>query len=454
MRSTQKFTLSLLAAAVIAGNAHAAGFQLYAEGSSVLTGNAGAGSAAEGFDASSSTYNPAALVLLKHPEAVLSGVTIVPDIKFSGLVTNTTTLELFGMPVSQSVAGGPVDQYSLAENAFVPAFHLAYPFNEQVVGAISVTAPFGLSTRYEDNSNARYDATNTKVTTIDISPALSFKVNDMVSLGIGIDFERTDVDFDSVIAFPVVDVGVFPPTVGTNDYLVKNNAKDWGIGGHGGVLFSFREGATRIGVNYMSQVKFNLEGTSTTTGLGGPFIDTNANASLKLPNGLTGSFYHEVNKTFALLGSVVWTKWDVLNQVQINDVALPSGPATVITPTNYDNVYRAALGANIRVNDHFLLRFGGAFDQSPINDVDRDLRLPDDDRWIAAVGFHVDATSHLSFDVGYQHIFFKDPTIDLNSTVVASPLPDVTIIQNLNARGTVDDAGADLIGIQAKWQFG
>lgn len=454
MRTTEKFSLSLLAATVLSVNAHAAGFQLYSESGIVALGNGGAGIAAEGFDASTSTYNPAALVLLKKPEFLLAGIGIVPNSELTGTATETTTLSIPLLPDATSVTGGQVNEFQFGSSAFVPAFHAAYPFNDKIVGALSVTVPFGLGTRYEQNTAMRYGATDTKVEDIDISPAIAFKVNDMLALGIGVDFEHMNVDVNSVIALPVVNQGVFPPAIGTIDYLVQNNGKDWGIGAHGGVLLSFRDGGTRLGLNYMSQVSFDLEGTSTAIGPGGPFISNTLNGGTKLPNSLAASFYHEVNKSFALLGTLVWEKWDVFQNLTLNNVATPVGTTNVTKPENYENAYRAALGFNYRLNDSFLVRAGGYFDETPVNDIDKDIRLPDSDRWGLTLGLHFDATKNLSFDVGYQHIFFNESAVNNSSTTTFNPLPNVVITQQLNINATADDACADLFGVQMKYQFG
>ena len=56
-----------------------------------------------------------------------------------------------------------------------------------------------------------------------------------------------------------------------------------------------------------------------------------------------------------------------------------------------------------------MLRAGVAFDESPVNNVDRGPRLPDSDRTWLAVGGRYKYSSALNFDVGAAYIFVKDP---------------------------------------------
>ena len=115
----------------------------------------------------------------------------------------------------------------------------------------------------------------------------------------------------------------------------------------------------------------------------------------------------------------------------------------VASPQNYKNVWRLALGANYKMNDTMMLRVGGGYDETPTNDIDRDMRLPDASRWALAIGGHYQARPNLGLDLGYTHLFaVKNPTINRTDALNA------VSSYNVNA---VAKANADLIGAQLTW---
>jgi long-chain fatty acid transport protein len=53
-----------------------------------------------------------------------------------------------------------------------------------------------------------------------------------------------------------------------------------------------------------------------------------------------------------------------------------------------------------------------AYDQSPVNNIDRGARLPDNDRTWLSVGARYKYSSALNFDFGAAYIFVKDGSIN------------------------------------------
>ena len=53
---------------------------------------------------------------------------------------------------------------------------------------------------------------------------------------------------------------------------------------------------------------------------------------------------------------------------------------------NYKDTWRLSVGANYHYNDQWMFRGGIAWDQTPTNDTDRSVRLPDSDRVWLSVG--------------------------------------------------------------------
>jgi long-chain fatty acid transport protein len=465
---------TLVSAAVIGimatGAAHAGAFSLYTESSPAATGNFGAGIAAEGGDAAIGWYNPAGLVLIRNQQAVFGGVGVFPTAKISG-TSRMHAPTPFGLPdYVQSFNGieGAVD-------AFVPSFHYALPIGENATVGLSAVSPFGLSTDWGILSPVRYQATFSELLTTNISPEIGGKLSENFSIGAGLDLQYARVKFNRILGFPTLYGNIVPPfnPMGV-DSLSYNKGNSYGVGFHAGVLAMFNDKHSRIGLNYQSKVKHTFHGYSTLSGPlannGGDvftpstlsdtaFATSSALSSTptNFPDVVTLSGYHDWNEKLALLGSVVWTGWSTFNVIQLNNVeaplvgpngGLPTGQIQLrqvnsVSPQNYRDAWRFAVGANYHVNPLIMLRVGGGYDGTPTNDIDRDVRLPDASRWALSIGGHYQARPNIGLDVGYTHLFPADKP-NLNRT---DSLGEPNFY-NVTATAT---AGADLLGAQLVW---
>ncbi|MDP3269966.1 MAG: outer membrane protein transport protein [Legionella sp.] len=463
MKNMHKPLRSLVSAAVIGvlttTAAHAGGFSLYTEGSAYATGNFAAGIAAEAADASTGWYNPAGLSLLHEKQAVFGGVGVFPKAELTG----TSTFAAAPVPYVQNFNG--IDG---GENAFVPSFHAALPVGANTTVGISMIAPFGLATDWGPQSSVRYQATFTELLTTNLSPEIGSRLSDNFAVGAGLDLQYARVKFNRMLGAPTIYGNVIPPFNAAGvDSLSYNKGNSVGVGYHVGAMGIFNDQHTRIGLNYQSHMRHKFNGYSRLTGplanpasIFGPVTppavsisrsnDLTSN-SVNLPDIVTLSGYHDVNEKLALLGSVVFTGWSSFKEIQLNNVAAPSiglaGTTQVrvnsLSPQNYSDAWRAAIGANYRFNDAWMLRVGGGYDQTPTNDIDRDVRLPDADRWALSIGAHYQMRDTIGFDVGYTHLFGANDAI-INRTDALS----TTSSYNVNALGK---ARADLVGAQVVW---
>ena len=457
--------------AMIVGHVgYAGGFSLYTEGSPAAIGNFAAGIAAEGADASIGWYNPAGLVLIKKQQAVVGGVGVLPSVKLTGSSTYTTT---GASPYSQQFNG-----LQGAENAGVPSFHYARPFGDQVVFGLSVIAPFGLSTNYGLTSPVRYAATLSQLETINVSPAFGLKMNDYLSFGAGLDLQYARVKFNRIIGSPaVMQLEDLPATI--LDSESYNAGDSFGVGFHTGLMLRLDEDHTRFGLNYQSQMGHQFNGYSQLTGpLADPALTNildpeevlaaNPKAQLRgnhlssnniqLPSIVTLSGYQDINKNWALLGSIVYSGWHSFKTIKLNNVAAiaanPDGEdgsiiqttsASATTPEDYRDTWRFAAGANYHINDRWMVRVGGGYDQTPTVGAHRDARLPDADRWALAIGAHYQIRANLGIDMGYTYLFANPDAIINNTTQISS-------ISSYNVNASANNY-AQLLGLQVVWKI-
>lgn len=250
-------------AAVHPHPAHAAFFQL-AENSPAELGHAFAGGAAIAEDASTVWYNPAGLTRLRGAQLVVGGHYIVPSLE----ARNVSATAVTGSPISGGNGG------DAGESALVPNFYLSYPLNDRLVLGLGVNAPFGLATDYEDGWAGRYHADRSEIMTMNINPAVGFKVNDDFSIGVGVNWQRIDAELSQFVDFATICTvsasGVFSTTCGAgagfnpntnpNDGHAKVTADDHGWGYNIGLLWQVAP-STRVGFHYRSEIDYNLNGS-------------------------------------------------------------------------------------------------------------------------------------------------------------------------------------------------
>lgn len=440
--------LSLLATLLLLGtDAFAAGFALQ-EQNAVQTGDYGSGGAAIAEDASTAYYNPAGLVRITQPQLVLAANYINFDSHYTGAVnyTNANAVAV-GQPTSttqqvSNVGGGTGN--------VVPAFHAAYPLNDRMVAGFSVVSPLGLSTDYETNSYVKYNTVETSIKTVDFAPSIGIALTKKFSIGLGLDVERMAATLSNYVTLS-------PTYTATNyDSYSEDKAYAWGFGYHAGMLYQVTP-QTRFGLAYHSQVAFDATGSSTLTGPlaaeGGAnpsetMTSNNAEVKFRQPPNTMLSAYHGFNNGWAVMGSVTYTQWDVLQNLNLQNVmAVDSSGEPVSTdiniPQNFHNTWRVGLGTNYKINQDWLIRAGVGYDQSPTNNTDRNLRLPDEDRYSTSLGAHYQITKMVGIDGGWTHEFIQNASI--NNTEDENP-------QYTTVNGT-SKSSADIVGVQLTWSF-
>jgi long-chain fatty acid transport protein len=96
-----------------------------------------------------------------------------------------------------------------------------------------------------------------------------------------------------------------------------------------------------------------------------------------------------------------------------------SGPAAGSTAGtfvfNFDDSWRASIGANYKLDGAWTLKFGVAYDQTPVPDAEsRTVRLPDSDRYWLSAGAKYRISPASALDIGYTFINARDASINSN----------------------------------------
>lgn len=402
--------LTCLALPLTAQGAFAAGYALK-EQSATAQGNAFAGATAGAEDISYMFFNPASLA--RHggyqAETVASGIFAESD------AGSASGVDLAGNPIS-GTAGGDA-----AVDAVLPAFYASAQVTEQIFLGLGINAPFGLKTSYDEQWIGRYHALTSELATINLNPAIAYRINDWISVGAGLQAQYADARLTNAI-----DTGSLAglPDGGTpaQDSFGEVEGDDWAFGYTLGLLIEPND-RTRVGVGFRSQIVHEIEGDAdfnlspagqAIRASTGAFTDTDATADVTTPASISFGVYHEVTENLALMGEFSWTDWSTFKELRIqfdNPVQADS-----VTVEAWDDAVFGALGATYRINDALKVRGGLAFDESPVPDGTRTPRIPDGDRYWVSIGASYTPAPWLEVSAGYTHIFVEDSEVRLDGT--------------------------------------
>jgi len=413
-------------------------------------------------DASTVYFNPAGMSRL--PGSRITGnlqiVNANTDVKADGYY-NPNNAAMVGTGLAgTSISGKPKDDTGLT--AAVPSGYISHQYNDRIWMGIGVGAPFGLETEYDDLWVGRYHAIKSELLTYNLNPSIAFKIDEHATLGFGLNAMYADGELTQA-----VDVGLgdflaagaammppnlpwYPNAVGTSafDSKAKVTGDDWGFGYNVGVLLEPTD-HTRLGMHYRSKIELELEGERKITG---PYYIDKQDASLDvhLPDSLSLSAYHGLNSQWAVMADVTWTQWSKLNSLEVE---FENGSLSV-TPLNWEDTTRVAVGTEYTRNQKWIFRGGLAFDPTPVpNSTLRTPRVPDNDRTWLTFGATYKYNPDISFDFGYAHLFVDDPkltgTADANDPTAPFPV-GLTGTHALNAKY---DASVDIVSAGFNWKF-
>ncbi|MCL2346608.1 MAG: outer membrane protein transport protein, partial [Desulfobulbus sp.] len=163
------------------GAASAAAFQNWEQDAAGL-GVAHAGSAASADSAAGLYYNPAGLVRLDGIQ-ISAGLTGVrPAIEFNDRGSTG--------PGLGAGDGGDAGRWLAVPNASV-----SWRLGSDLALGIGVTRPFALDVDYAADWLGRVQAQHSEIRTLNINPAVAYRLSDRVALGFGVNYQTIDLDF-------------------------------------------------------------------------------------------------------------------------------------------------------------------------------------------------------------------------------------------------------------------
>jgi long-chain fatty acid transport protein len=336
---------------------------------------------------------------------------------------------------------------------FIPAMYFSMPINKEWSVGVGVSGPFGLVTEYDDDWIGRFQAIKSEVKTINVNPAVSWKISEQFALGAGVSFQYIDGTFTNNVNYSALMAGGYGslaaagtipaslvPTLTTATGGLQSNLSitgdDWGWGWNIGMLWNVDRN-TRIGAHWRSDIKFKLTGnadfsnpalptlpstiapiaTGVANAVNAALADTGITSDIKVPGIANVSIFSTLNDQWDVMADIQWTHWSVIQDLTF---VKNSGSVLGSTPLNFEDAWRLSAGANYRYDSKWMFRGGIAWDQTPVQDQYRTARLPDSDRIWLNVGAQYKYDKNWKIDVGASYIFVQDGDIAEVSTAPAS----------------------------------
>ena len=313
---------------------------------------------------------------------------------------------------------------SKEEEFLMPNLHYVSPMMGNWRYGLSITAPAGLSKRW-DESYPKRTADEFTLKVIEVNPTASYLVNDQFSVGFGL----RGVYTDGVVRSD------FPAATTSRD--LSGDSIDFGYN----LALSYKPiKDLTLAATYRSKVDLTVEGEATLTGSRGTsYLGRGASVTIPLPASLAIATAYTMDKTTV---EFVFerTYWSSYKNLDFNyDYALTGSLATFDTPIakNWKDVNAYRIGISHQWSDTLKLMAGFAIDKTPVPNNTLGFELPDSDAKLYSVGFEYKLSQNLKMGLAYLY----DDKEERSAT------------NSAGVNGTFTDSSAHLLTASFKYKF-
>jgi long-chain fatty acid transport protein len=423
--------MSLLLFLALANGAWAGGLYLHEVGSSDV-GLAGAGYAARAEDAATVFTNPAGMTRIDQPSFMVGAQPIYLSLEFSP--DGNTSAAAGTLPGGAAAEDGDA-------SGWIPAGGLYYvhPVNDRLRLGLAVTGNFGLALDYEDDWVGRYYIQEVTLQAAGIQPAIAWKANDWLSVGLGV------AALYGVTEEKIAVNNIAPALA---DGKLEISDEDWTVQFNLGLLVEPHEG-TRFGLTYLSEADLDFSDRIEFSGLGPGLeaalgnrglLDAKLDIGMTMPQAVMFSVYHEFSDRLALMANLGWQDWSQFGRV---DVSVDSDTTTSLTKDlDYQDTWHVALGAQYHLSDVWRLTGGVAYDSAMMDEEDVTPALPVGETWRFGLGTRYAWSPDVSFSGAYELAWSGDIDMDVERGPLAG-----------RVSGTYEDVALHVVCLTVEWRF-
>ncbi len=372
-------------------------------------GASGAGAGALALDASTVFMNPAGITWLEQPERMATGIIIDSTVKFSQDPAAALRPPAVPDGNGERPAGNGGDAGSTALGA---AFAFAKPVNDKWGWGISVASISGAAMEYEAPRDfaGRYWGTEVELLTINVTPAISYRVNDNLSLGFGLPVMFGTLDLNVAIPGPLEAVpdGLAEIKDGEDFELTFSLSALWQA-----------TPRLRLGAMYLHEIDISFDSDlSLNLPNGASPGDISADVAFTYPSTVRSWGAYELNDRITLLGTLAWEEWSSFESLAIST---PMGGGAL--PRNWEDTWHYGFGFRASTSGPWAWYTGIAYDESPTNPANRTADMPIDEQMRFSVGATYEKSNGHKVGVSVTYADYGDAAIVNGGLRPVSGLP-------------------------------
>lgn len=368
----------------------AAGFIVNSQGAKAAA--QGDAFTAQADDPSAIYYNPAGLAQLQGTQISAGVYAVFPDFQFQGIS----------------------DHQQMNDPSYIPHFYGATDLGlANWRFGLGINDVFGLNEDWGDTGPLSRFVTNADLSILSIAPTVSYRVDEHLSLGFGLNVYAGDVELNNKIPFP-----------GSTDSSIRVKGSDTAVGFTAGTLWSINPRHS-IGLVYRSPFEMNFDGSSKIYRAGqSPIGPSDTRERLDLPQIVTAGYAYRPTERLTLEFDVQWTNWDTLNQAAItsNDPIFSSLPPIRF---EYHDSFAYRLGVQYQLDPAWAIRGGYIYSESSTPDKTFSPLVVDLNSHIFTAGIGY-SKPHWGWDLAYRLILGNPRDIDQSVNTPPGRYTDLT----------------------------
>jgi long-chain fatty acid transport protein len=303
------------------------------------------------------------------------------------------------------VSGGSADKG--ADPIIIPSLYYVRQLNDDWHAGVSLTVPSGFGSDYGSQWAGRYQTVDFSLVYVALTPALSYRINDSLSVGgaVGINYTASDSEVK------------FPQPLDGGDGKITSDLDGVGVNVTLSMLYEFTD-RTRAGFAWTSDSDADLEGNVELRNLS-PASDElftelgikkiNTELTNTLPQRVLAGMYHEFEsgKYFTIDG--MWMKF---SDFSVSDISLNGNDVNVTAPEIFNDIWALTAGMGFPVNERMTYKVGAMYVSEAVDDEDRGFSIRMDEMWGVGVGLNYKLTGERSVDVNANLINVGDASVD------------------------------------------
>lgn len=370
---------------IFAQQVFAAGLYLSQLNSPVSLGTAGVNNVVNNLAADAAYTNPAGMTGIER-DTIMPGFQILfPKVEFDSSIATK----------------GGSDGGNAGAIAPIPGFSAVKVLSDDWRLGLAITAPIGGGVDYGDNFVGRYVAKRAFLSGLGISPSLGYKINDRISVGVGVTAIYTNMDMDIAI-----NRGALP-----DGQVSIDKIDDWSAQGFAGLTWQVTDKAM-LGLVYRTKSEIELEGDLSIKGA--PLINQitgspdSVGVDFDVVQLIAIGLAYDVSDDLRIVVDFDYEDWSEFSD---NYISIQGGAITTAIDRKWKDTWHVGVAALYKMTDSAFTA-GLAYDSSPVEDEDRTLDLPVDEQLKFGASYSRFSRDNFAWALGFSYIWLGDGKID------------------------------------------